>query len=217
MNKKNLIIQAVGLGLLALPLPTPTLTADAAEPRVPITDPAPCEGLGSGTDTLASWQSLLMALERGCRPGLDELPQLAAALADAPKEVLIVWDQQGQFLFDALGDTHSVWIPRDRVRELEGSVMLHNHPSGLPHSPRDLETVLCYGLQRSYVATRVNDEISLTGVGWAEAATQQATHDRLGCRPPRSRRVIKTAPALATERTAVVAAQIADTLLGASL
>lgn len=164
----------------------------------------------------ALWPSLLVALERGYRPGIEELPQLAAALADAPEEVLIAWDRQGRLLLHSVGDSHEVGVPRSRVRELEGSVVIHNHPRGLPPSARDLDTVLRYGLRRLYVVARIEGVVSLTEINQGEAMRQL----RQGGVPdtyPSWRPVAATASAVVVEGPVVIAVQVAYSLLGAWL
>ncbi|MGH9382271.1 MAG: hypothetical protein ACRD2Z_16925 [Thermoanaerobaculia bacterium] len=157
-----------------------------------------------------------MALERGHRPGLEELPQLAAALADAPEEVFIAWDRQGRFLFHTVGNSHQVQIPRGLLQRLEGSVVIHNHPRGLPPSPQDLDTVLRYGLQRLYVAARTDGVVSLTDISHDEAM-QRSRQGGLPLTYPEWRPVVETAPALVIEGPVAIAVQVAYGLLGAWL
>lgn len=159
---------------------------------------------------------MLVAIEHGDRPGIEELPSLAAALADAPEEVLIAWNRQGRFQFHAVGDSHEVRLSRSLVRELNHSTVLHNHPEGLPPSRRDLDTVLRYRLLRLYVTARIDGVISLTEISRSEAMR------RLGQgRPPETqpmrRPVAASAPAPVIEGPVVVAADVADSLLGAWL
>lgn len=164
----------------------------------------------------APWAPLHFALERGYQPELAELPQLAMALADSPSEVLIAWDRHGRFLFHAVGDRHRVQLPRSVVRQLEGSVVIHNHPRGLPPSPRDVDTVLRYRLRRLYVAARIDGVVSLIDIGSGEALRWS----RQGGFPPtqaRWRPVVTTASELAIEEPVVRAARFAYSLLGAWL
>lgn len=82
--------------------------------------------ISSSAGAQTQWASLTVALEEGYRPGIEELPRLAAALASAPQEVLVAWDRRGRFLFHAAGDGHMVRIPRSLARRLEGSTVIHN-------------------------------------------------------------------------------------------
>lgn len=155
--------------------------------------------------------SFLIALEHGYQPGLDELPAVAATLADAADEVLIVWDHQGVFLTYVVGDNHGVRIPREMARQLKGSVAIHNHPRGMPPSVRDTETVLRYGMQRLYVVTRVDDVIALARI---DKRTGFRSHQ--GFKP--SWDPIDPVDALVIpESPRVVAAQLAYGFLGDSL
>lgn len=163
-----------------------------------------------------SWQLLLVALERGYRPMLEELPQLAAALADAPDEVLVAWDRQGNFLFHAVGDSHTVSLPRSVVRQLEGSVVIHNHPRGLPPSPRDFDTVVRYRLRRLYVTARVDGVVSLIDVDRG-AAMMWSRRGGIPSTQARWRPVVATTSDLAIEGSVVLAARLAYRLLGAGL
>lgn len=172
--------------------------------------------ISASAATREPWPALVAALERGYRPGIEELPRLAAALADAPDEVLIAWDRQGRFLLHAVGNSHEVTLPRDLARELKGSVAIHNHPGGLPPSPRDLDTVLRYRLRRLYVAARVNGVVSLTDIGRAEAMqglpVGGVSQALIVWRP-----VVEPPPALPIQGPETVASQIAYSLLGAWL
>lgn len=153
-----------------------------------------------------------MALERGYRPGIQELPRLAVALADAPEEVLIAWDRQGRFLFHAVGDEHAVYLPRRLTRKFNGGVLIHNHPSGLPPSLRDLDTVLRHGLRRLYVTARIEGIVSLIDVDGGEAllwSRGRPTARRLVWRP-----VVEASPPIVVEEPAAVAARVAHGLLG---
>lgn len=200
-----------GLGLLVAASPgtaaSPGPTGDgwSADAGAEVGDAAP-----------APWVSLLVALERGHRPGIEELPQLAAVLADAPEEVLIVWDRQGRFLFHAVGDSQTVRIPRPSLDVLEGSVAIHNHPSGSPPSLRDLDTVLRYRLARMYVAARVEGVISLTDIDHDEAVQRWRPSGPLPIQPT-WRPVTASAAPLAIGGPAVVAARIAHGVFGAWL
>lgn len=165
--------------------------------------------------TRAPWLSLLMALDRGYRPGIEELHQLAAVLADAPREVLIAWDRQGQFLFHAVGESHRVPIRRSLAQKLKGSVVIHNHPNGLPPSRLDLDTVRRYGLRRLYVTARIDGVISLTDLNDVEALRQSQGRNLV--RRSAWRPVVATTPSFDIEGTDVLATQIAYSLLGAWL
>lgn len=172
-----------------------------------------CNAIPSSAAARAPWVSLLVALERGYRPGIEELPRLAAAMADAPEEVLIAWDRQGRFLFHAVGNNHEVKIPRSLTRKLKDSVVIHNHPRGFPPSARDLDTALRYGLRRLYVTTRIRGVVSLTDLGGGEALRRRS-QGRVAVMQPAWRPVVEVAPPVAVEGPVVVAAQVAYGLLG---
>lgn len=170
----------------------------------------------SAAQAQALWPALLAALDRDYRPGIEELAPLAAVLADAPEEVLIAWDRRGRFLFHAVGDSHQVWIPRRLTPRLEGSVLIHNHPSGLPPSPHDLDTVRRYRLRRLYVAARVDGVVSLTDIGRGEAVQKLLEGGSSGTRVV-WRPVVEAPPALVVATPDVIASRIAYSLLGAWL
>lgn len=170
----------------------------------------------SSAATPPLWPSLLVALERGYQPGLDELPQLATALADAPEEVLIAWDRRGRFLLHEVGSRHTVQITRSQSRQLTDGVVIHNHPRGFPPSPRDFSSVLRYRLRRMYVAARVGGVVSLTDIS-REQAIQRAHQGGFPPSQPAWRPVVEAAPAVTIEGPVVAAAQVAHGLLGAWL
>lgn len=172
-----------------------------------------CNGIAAYA-TQASWPSLLVALERGYRPGLEELPQVATALADAPEEVLIAWDQQGRFLFHVVGSNHDVRIGRSLVRQLQNSIVIHNHPRGYPPSPRDLDTVLRSGLRRLYVVARIDGVVSLIDVSRGDALRRWHQGGGFPDARPAWRPVAATAASNSTARPAAVAAEVAYSLLG---
>lgn len=171
-----------------------------------------CNAMSSSAAARAPWVSLLVALERGYRPGIEELPRLAAAMADAPEEVLIAWDRQGRFLFHAVGNNYEVKIPHSLTRKLKGSVLIHNHPRGFPPSARDLDTALRYGLRRSYVTARIRGVVSLTDLDVGEALRR--SRGRVAVMQPAWRPVVEVAPPVAVQGPVVVAAQVAYGLLG---
>lgn len=176
--------------------------------------------LGADSSSAATpplWPSLLVALDRGYQPGLDELPELATALADAPEEVVIAWDRRGRFLLHEVGNRHTVQITRSQSRQLPGGVVIHNHPRGFPPSSRDFSTVLRYRLRRMYVAARIDGVVSLTDIR-REQAIQRAHGGGVPPPQPTWRPVVEAAPAIIIEEGPVVAAaQVAHSLLGAWL
>lgn len=170
----------------------------------------------SSAATPPLWPSLLVALDRGYQPGLDELPQLATALADAPEEVVIAWDRRGRFLLHQVGSRHTVQITRSQSRQLTDGVVMHNHLRGFPPSPRDFSTVLRYRLRRMYVAARIGGVVSLTDISHEQAMRRSHEGDfpysQTTWRP-----VVEAAPAVTIEGPVVIAAQVAHNLLGAWL
>ncbi|HVR30171.1 MAG TPA: hypothetical protein VMS86_11635 [Thermoanaerobaculia bacterium] len=106
-----------------------------------------------------------MAIEAGHRPTLDELPAIAAALADSPKEILLAFDRDGRFLLHAVGSGHQVGLAKSALRSLEGAVLIHNHPRGTPPSAVDYDTARRYRLRLHYVVARVEGVVSLAEIG----------------------------------------------------
>lgn len=163
------------------------------------------------------WLAALVALERGYQPGIEELRRLAVALADAPSEVFIAWDRQGRFLFYAVGNPHRVQIPRSLLPKLDGSVAIHNHLHRVSPSPRDLDTVLRYGLRRLHVVARIDGVVSLTDISRTEAVKGSRHGGGLPAGYLAWQPVAATAPPPVVEEPTVVAAQVSYRLLGAWL
>lgn len=66
----------------------------------------------------------------------------ASYLAALRNEEMIVYDEQGNILFQAAGERDFVAYTEEQARTMRGKTLLHNHPSGMPFSHTDYITAL---------------------------------------------------------------------------
>lgn len=68
-------------------------------------------------------------------------------LQSLKREKAVLYDGQGQRIFQKSGQKHSVSFTEKEIRGMKGGVLTHNHPGGATFSPADIDMLRTAGLE----------------------------------------------------------------------